>query len=365
MTMHTVLVKLKNRTYPVVVGSGILAKLPGAVRKLSIGADAVIITNPVVRKLYGARLAAAFVKAGFSVKVLEVPDSERSKSMATAMGLIGAITRYAADKKPFIVALGGGVIGDLAGFVASVYKRGIPLVQVPTTLLAQVDSAIGGKVAVDLPEGKNLVGSFYQPRLVWSDVALLASLPEREVHSGLAEVVKYGVIADAALFAFLEKNVEALLERDEEVFTRVVLDCAGIKARVVGLDEKETKGLRTVLNFGHTVGHALESACGYKGYNHGEAVALGMRAAVRMSMAGGLLSARDAMRVEMLLSCIGLPQRIRGASPEKILKGMRFDKKFSGKKNRFVLAKGIGRAVVVENIAPELVSALVRGLFRA
>jgi 3-dehydroquinate synthase len=360
--MKTVRVDLKERAYSIVVGQGILPALPGAVKKLGIGTDAVIITNPLVGKLYGRKLTAAFAKAGFSIKVFEVEDSERSKSMAVAMRLISAITRYAADKKPFIVALGGGVVGDLAGFVAAVYKRGIPFVQVPTTLLAQIDSAIGGKVAVDLPEGKNLVGAFYQPRLVWSDVSLLASLSDRQVRNGLSEAVKYGVISDPKLFAFLEKNAELLLERDEKALTRVVLDCGAIKAAVVEADEKETKGIRTILNFGHTVGHAIESASGYDKYQHGEAVALGMRVVSRMSVVAKLLSTRDAMRIEMLLSQMGLPQELEGVKLSKVLEVMKFDKKFAGKKNRFVLSKGIGHAVVVECVPVEFVAAIVKGL---
>ncbi len=363
--MKTVRVDLKENSYSIVVGAGILEALPGAVKKLDVGMDAVIITNPLVGKLYSKKLAAAFMRAGFSVKIFEVEDSERSKSMAVAMGLIGAITRYAADKKPFIVALGGGVVGDLAGFVAAIYKRGVPIVQVPTTLLAQIDSAIGGKVAVDLPEGKNLVGCFYQPRLVWSDVALLASLSDRQIRNGLAEAVKYGVICDAKLFAFLEKNSESLLERDEKVLTRVVLDCSAIKAAVVKEDEKETKGIRTILNFGHTVGHAIEAACGYDKYHHGEGVALGMRAACRMSLAAKFLSARDGVRIEMLLSQMGLPQKLEGARLDKVLQAMKFDKKFAGKKNRFVFAKSIGHAVVVESVPLECIVAIVKSLFKA
>jgi 3-dehydroquinate synthase len=246
--------------------------------------------------------------------------------------------------------------------VAAVYKRGIPVVQVPTTLLAQIDSAIGGKVAVDLPEGKNLVGAFHQPRLVWSDVALLASLSDRQVRNGLAEAVKYGVISDPKLFAFLEKHSELLLERDEKALTRVVLDCSAIKAAVVEEDEKEAKGIRTILNFGHTVGHAIESASGYNKYQHGEAVALGMRAACRMSVATKLLSARDAVRIEMLISQMGLPEEFEGAGLAKVMKTMKFDKKFSGKKNRFVFAKAVGHAVVVEGVPVEFVAAIVKSL---
>ncbi|MFH0754899.1 MAG: 3-dehydroquinate synthase [Candidatus Omnitrophota bacterium] len=362
--MKNIRVALKDNGYSIVSGSGILEKLPGAVKKLDGCMDAVIITNPLVRKLYGARLVSAFLKAGFTVKVLEVADSECSKSMGVAARLLGLLARYAADKKPFIVALGGGVVGDLAGFVAAIYKRGIPFVQVPTTLLAQIDSAIGGKVAVDLPEGKNLAGAFYQPRLVWSDVSLLSSLSDRQVRNGLAEAVKYGVIADAALFSFLEKNVRGLLEREAKLLARVVADCAAIKAEIVEVDEKETKGVRTILNFGHTIGHAVETACGYGKYHHGEAVALGMRGVCRMSVAGQLLSSRDALRVEMLLSQIGLPQTVKGGRRmvPGIMKAMRFDKKFSGQKSRFILAKGIGHVVIVDDVPANFVAGIVSGL---
>ncbi len=363
--MVSVNVKLNENTYPIMVGHGTLERLPGAVRKLKIGTDAVVITNPLVHKLYGKKLAAAFVKAGFTVKVLEVPDSERSKSLEVVGHLLSAMTRYAADKKPFIVALGGGVVGDLAGFVAAIYRRGIPFVQVPTTLLAQIDSAIGGKVAVDLPEGKNLVGAFYQPRLVWSDVALLTSLSDRQLRNGLAEAVKYGVISDPALFEFLEKNAGQVLARDKKALTHVVLACAAIKAGIVTQDEKETKGIRTLLNFGHTLGHAIEAACGYEAYHHGEAVALGMRAACRIALAAGIFSARDALRVEMLLSAIGLPQTVKGTTLPRIMAAMAFDKKFAGKKNRFVLVKGIGDAVVAQGVPEALVAGVARGLFTA
>ncbi len=363
--MKTVHVVLDKDKYRIVVGHGILTQLPSAVRQMGVGTDAVIVTNPMIRRLYGTTLAAAFIKAGFTAKIFEVKDSEASKSMDVAASLIGAITRYAADKKPFVVALGGGVVGDLAGFVAAVYKRGVPFVQVPTTLLAQIDSAIGGKVAVDLPEGKNLVGVFYQPKLVWSDVALLSSLSVRQIRNGLAEAIKYGVISDVKLFTFLEKNMPALLACENKALTRVVLDCAAIKARIVEADEKETKGIRTILNFGHTIGHAVETACGYGRYHHGEAVALGMRAACRLSMAGELLSPRDALRIEMLISQAGLPQEVEGAKYKDIFRAMTFDKKFAGARNRFVLAKGIGRAVVVKDVPVELIAAVVKGLLRA
>lgn len=354
--MKEIKVCLGKNSYSVVVGSGLLKTLPLYVKRLSLGRDAVVITNPVVNGLHGRALADALKRAGFSVKVFEVKDGETSKSMKVAADLLGKIALYAPDKKPFVVALGGGVVGDLAGFVAAVYKRGIPLVQVPTTLLAQVDSSIGGKVAVDLPSGKNLVGAFYQPRLVLADTALLATLSERQIKNGLAEVVKYGVIKDQPLFVFLEKNFQELLCRDPGALSFVVERCAAIKARVVAKDEKDEKGVRMILNFGHTAGHAIEAAGGFDRYQHGEAVALGMRIACAISVELKLMRPIEAVRVGTLLSAVGLPDALQGLAPAKILSAMKFDKKFSGKANRFVLARRIGDVLIKEGVPSRIVA---------
>jgi len=354
--MTTIPVRLNDNSYSILVGDRVLSSLPAALKRLGLGQDAVVITNPSVRRLHGRTLAAALRKGGFSVKFFEIEDSERAKSADVAFRVIGQIVRYASDKKPFVVAFGGGVVGDLAGFVAAVTKRGIPLVQVPTTLLAQIDSSIGGKVAVDLPEGKNLVGAFYQPRLVFADVSFLTTLSDRQVRNGLAEAIKYGAILDAGLFVMIEKNFRRLLAKDTSALAAMVARCAAIKARIVSRDERETKGLRTVLNFGHTVGHAIEAAAGYGRYHHGEAVALGMRAAAELSVRLRLLKAVDAARLNCLISAAGLPERVEGVASSKIFKAMSFDKKFSGKINRFVLLKGIGQAVVRENVPPAFIA---------
>ncbi|MBF0593807.1 MAG: 3-dehydroquinate synthase [Candidatus Omnitrophica bacterium] len=358
--MKQITVQLKEHSYPIVVGDGVLPLLPEFLKKLNLGPDAVVITNPLVNRLHGGALSAAMHKAGFSVKFFEVEDSERSKSAGVAFDLVGKVAEYAADKKPVIIAFGGGVVGDLAGFVAAVYKRGIPFVQVPTTLLAQVDSSIGGKVAVDLPQGKNLAGAFYQPKLVLADASLLLTLSERQLRNGLAEVVKYGVIKDAKLFSFLEKNYAGLVSGDLAALSHVVLTSAAIKARVVELDEKETRGLRTILNFGHTIGHAVETACGYENYYHGEAVALGMRAACAISCQLNLMKPLEAVRVETLLSAIGLPENVEGVSEAAILKAMKFDKKFAGSKNRFVLCTSIGKVLVKEAVSLSTITKALR-----
>jgi len=353
--MKTIFVKIKDRGYPIIVGHGILPRLGHYAASLEIGSDAVIITNKAVKKLYGPDIARAFSKKKISVKFLEVPDGEKSKSQQIAFDLIGKIARYDVQKKIFIVALGGGVIGDLAGFVAAIYKRGVPLVQVPTTFLAQIDSAIGGKTAIDLSVAKNLVGAFYQPRLVVSDVATLTTLSLRQLRNGLAEAVKYGAIKDKALFAYLERYGDRLLLGNVPTLTHVVEICSAIKARIVEKDEKETRGLRTILNFGHTIGHGIETASTYGHYQHGEAVALGMRVAAAISSGIGLCSCADRERLEALLTQLGLPQQIQRVKPSAIINSMAHDKKNISKKNRFVLIKDIGSATVVQGISWDVV----------
>ncbi|NTV29034.1 MAG: 3-dehydroquinate synthase [Candidatus Omnitrophica bacterium] len=358
--MFNIRVRLKEDPYSILVGAGIVGGLTAQLKKIVSGRDAVVITNHLVWRLHGRRLAEALRRGGFTVKVFQVEDSERAKSAEVAFGLVRKIAQYAADKKPVVLSFGGGVVGDLGGFVAALYKRGVPLVQIPTTLLAQIDSSIGGKVAVDLPEGKNLIGAFYQPRLVLADVDFLATLSDRQVANGLAEAVKYGVIADARLFAFIEKNYRRLLARDSAALTQLVKGCAAIKADVVSRDEKETRGLRTILNFGHTAGHAIETAAGYDRYHHGEAVALGMRVACAISCRLKLMKPFEAARVECLLSAVGLPQVVEGLPLTRILKAMQFDKKFQGKQNRFVMARAIGQVVVREAIPEAVLKASIR-----
>jgi 3-dehydroquinate synthase len=277
-----------------------------------------------------------------------------------ALRLIEQIAAYDVDKKIFIIALGGGVIGDLTGFVAAIYKRGIPYIQVPTTLLAQIDSAIGGKTAIDLKYGKNLVGAFYHPKLVITDTKVLTTLSRRQIQNGLAEAVKYGVIDDASLFKYIETHYARFLKGDAKVLTHIVERCSRIKARVVSADEKETKGIRTILNFGHTVGHAVEAASRYGQYQHGEAVGLGMRVAAAISCAMGCLKDADADRLNRLITSVGLPQKIEKVKLKDILERMRHDKKFVGSQNRFVLATKIGNVKVVKGIPLDIITAAIQ-----
>ena len=353
-------VKLKDNPYIIAIGHGILKDFPKAVRGLDVGKDALIISNPIIERLHGAQLSMALKKAGYTVKILNVPEGEKSKSAAYAMKLLKQISTYDVDKRIFIVALGGGVVGDLAGFVAAIYKRGIPYIQVPTTLLAQIDSSIGGKTAIDLETGKNLVGAFYQPSLVFADTAVLKTLDKRQIRNGLAEAIKYGIIGDAKLFSYIEANHQKFLQGDVEVLNFIVRRCAQIKAKVVSEDEKEIKGLRTILNFGHTVGHAVEAASKYDQYHHGESVGLGMRVATRISVGMGLLTEAQEFRINQLISSVGLPEKIVGVRLAKILDLMRHDKKFTAGHNRFVLVRGIGQVVVVRDIPEKLITQAIQ-----
>jgi 3-dehydroquinate synthase len=318
--------------------------------RLDIGFDAYVITNSRIKNRYGNILGRALKRCGCSVKFKNIPDTETSKSIGMLTSIIKTIAVYDKKKRIFIVALGGGVVGDLSGFVASIYKRGIPYIQVPTTLLAQVDSAIGGKTALDLAEGKNLVGAFYQPRLVFSDVKFLKSLSKRQIRSGLAEVIKYAIIRDERLFSYLEKNYKNILDLKANTLEHIVKNCSETKAKIVQQDEREEKGIRTILNFGHTVGHAIEAAGKFKNYNHGEAIALGMLIAADISRSLKLINTAILQRIEKLIKTVGLPLKIEQVSLAAIINAHYRDKKFIGQRNRFVLINGIGRTKIVENI---------------
>lgn len=353
--MHAIKVNLKKRSYNILVGYDILKQIGACLKKLDIGNDAYIITNALIRKKYGKALGNVLKRSGFGIKFKVVPDTEKSKSIVTAASVIKDIALFDKKRRIFIIAFGGGVIGDLGGFVASIYKRGIPYIQVPTTLLAQVDSSIGGKTALDLSEGKNLVGAFYQPRLVFSDVKFIATLRARQMRSGLAEVIKYALIKDAKLFDYLERRYKDALGFDKAALDYIVARCSSIKAKVVQQDEREEKGIRTILNFGHTAGHAIEAAAGYKGYTHGEAIALGMLVASDMSRKLGLLGLASVERINSLIQRVGLPTNIRNVKLADVINAHYRDKKFIGARNRFVLLSGIGRTKIVENIPLDII----------
>ncbi len=355
-----IFLNLTGRGYHIYIGPGLVGRLGAYLKGLPLSAKALLVTNPKVRVLYGALAEKSLLCAGFQVVTAEVPDGEEAKSLSSAEKLYDLAYTGGLDRKSPVIALGGGVVGDLAGFVAATYMRGVPFVQVPTTLLAQVDSSVGGKVAVNHPRGKNIIGAFYQPRLVVADTDTLATLDPHELRSGLAEVIKYGVIADAGFFAWLESNLENLLALEPEALVHAVATSCRIKARVVEEDETE-QGRRAILNFGHTVGHALEALSGYRVFRHGEAVAIGMVAEARLAEAMGIFPEEDAARLELLVKRAGLPAGVPpalSAAPTtartgEFLELLQRDKKARAGRYAFALPVKIGRAEVFRDVSEE------------
>ena len=355
--MRIVQVPLGNRSYVIKVGGGLLSRLGAECAPLKLGQRCAVITDTNVVRHFAKAAVKSLAASGFKPILITVPAGEKSKWLAVVEKCYDQLAAHRLERKSFIVALGGGVVGDLAGFVAATYLRGIPFVQVPTTLLAQVDSSVGGKTGVNLAAGKNLVGAFYQPRLVLCDLDTLQKLPKREYVSGLAEVVKYGVIYDAVLFAQLERHLPKLLQRDAATLAAVVARCCEIKAAVVGEDETES-GLRAILNFGHTLGHAIENSSGYGKFLHGEAIAIGQVAAAKLSQKILGLPSGDVARIEKLFVRIGLPVEIKvnAARRKKLFAAMLLDKKVSGGEVKFVLAEKIGRVKFGCQVAPEAIN---------
>jgi 3-dehydroquinate synthase len=342
--VDTLNVELGTRSYPILIDTGLLGR-PEVFRQHLAARDLLILSNTTVAPLYLPTLAASL--GGRRIVEVILPDGEAHKTLANAARVLDVLIANHFGRDCAVVALGGGVVGDLGGFAAACYQRGVAFAQVPTTLLAQVDSAVGGKTGVNHPGGKNLIGAFHQPVLVVSDTATLATLPERELRAGLAEVIKYGLICDAALFAWLEE----LLARDGAALGHVVRRSCEIKAAIVGRDERE-QGERALLNLGHTFGHALESATEYKEWLHGEAVGAGLSMAAAMSRECGLLTAAEAGRIVRLLERAGLPTRIASVTPAVALEHMRIDKKVLGGRLRFVLLRGIGAAYLTADYPP-------------
>jgi 3-dehydroquinate synthase len=338
-------VDLGERGYEVVVHDRLLDHVGEFLAPFKLGPDMIIVTNPVVNRHYGARVVRSLRAVGLNPTVLALPDGERTKSLRWVARVLNELLRRRYERKAWLVALGGGVIGDLAGFAASIYLRGVPFVQVPTTLVAQVDASIGGKTAVNHLLGKNLIGTFYQPRLVLIDPGALRTLPPREYRAGLAEVIKYGVIADAEFFEFLERNMGQILKLEPAALHRVIRTSCAIKAAVVSEDEREGDR-RRILNFGHTVGHALETLGGYRRYTHGEAVAIGMVVAARLAERLGLAEASVGTRIRALVERTGLPSDLPPRSASALLRAMRHDKKVQDRRIHFVLPDRIGHVVV-------------------
>ncbi|MFH1367902.1 MAG: 3-dehydroquinate synthase [Elusimicrobiota bacterium] len=362
--MKKILVKLSERSYQIFIG----AKLEDLGRQLAgmkLSKTALVVTNPKVGKLYLSRISAGLKRAGFKVSSCIIGDGEEFKTLNTVNKIYGAMLNAGLDRRSPLIALGGGVAGDIAGFAAATFMRGVPLIQVPTTLLAMVDSSVGGKTGVDLKEGKNLIGAFYQPKLVWIDISTLKTLPEEHIANGMAEVIKYGVIKDSAFFKFLEKNINKMQGqgsrvqgpgKTEKLIGHIISTSCKIKADVVSGDEREEKGLREILNFGHTFGHALETLNNYKGILHGQAVAIGMNFAASLAVKLGMLGKSDKARLKNLILLAGL-----GACSHKrftanqVISVMKRDKKTRSGKLRFVLPVKIGKVTVKSNISSELI----------
>lgn len=343
--MEQVRVELGERSYTIMIGNQILERIGEELKPLEIVEKIGVVTNTKVGRLYGNTIIRSLRENGFDPMVLHVPDGEQYKSLTWAGRLYDRLVQKKFERGSALMALGGGVIGDLAGFVAATYLRGIPFVQVPTTLVAQVDASIGGKTAVNHKRGKNLIGAFYQPKLVYSDVALLKTLPDRDFRSGLAEVVKYGIIADENFFSFLEAQASRILAREPDSLLRVVKRSSEIKADVVRQDEREG-GLRRILNYGHTIGHALETVSGYRKLTHGEAISIGMVYAARLAERLGLCRSEVVSRQVTLLTAFGLPVNLPKIRSADILDCMERDKKVRDGKIHFVLADRIGNVSV-------------------
>ena len=368
--LRTIRVELSANPYPIVIGAGALQQLGEQVRAAGIkaGTKVLVVTNPVVEQQYGATALSSLKAAGFEASSLVIDAGEDQKTPATVVLIHDAAFERRLERGSLIVALGGGVVGDMAGFAAATWLRGIAVVQVPTTLLAMVDAAIGGKTGVNHPGGKNLIGAFHQPRLVLIDPATLATLPEREFRAGMAEVIKYGVIGDAELFADLEAaagrdataGLASLSAVGPALLQTLLERSAAAKARVVAADEREG-GLRAILNYGHTLGHVVEALCGYGTWLHGEAVAIGMVAAGEFSLELGLWGASEQRRQRAVIAAAGLPQQWPALDPGAVLQCLQGDKKVRDGKVRFVLPTGLGSVQIRDDVTPvQVLAALQR-----
>jgi shikimate kinase/3-dehydroquinate synthase len=344
------IVETSSRHYPFFAGWGLLSKLGEKMGQAGLSGNAIIISDETVFSIYGDQSREAIRNSGFSVDYYLVPPGEASKDINAAVKIYDFLIKCKVERNDVIVALGGGVVGDLVGFVAATYLRGVPWVQVPTSLVGMVDASIGGKVAVDHPQGKNLIGAFYQPCLVLADVQVLTSLPQREFASGWAEVIKHGLISDAEFFKILEDNVEKLISLTPDITTNVIARSACIKARIVAEDERDT-GKRITLNYGHTVAHGLETASHYKKFLHGEAVAIGMMAAAKLSQRLGLLPQNVVQRQQSLLEKFNLPVNCSGVSLDDALAAMELDKKVRNKAIQWVLLEDIGKVIIRTDVS--------------
>jgi 3-dehydroquinate synthase len=357
-----VTVSLGEHSYDIIIGDRILSALGDAVSRLGLGPKEMVVTSTELWSLYGKEVQDSLAASGLNTCVAHINDDEESKSLRTVMSLYDKLVEKEFGRDSGITAVGGGVVGDIAGFTAATFMRGMRLVQVPTTLLAQVDSSIGGKTGVNLPSGKNLVGAFHQPALVWTDVSTLKTLPERELRSGLAEVIKYAVIADPELLHILEEKMQTLSAASSDTLIDIISRCCSTKARIVEQDEKE-HGVRSILNYGHTFGHALETLTNYAQFTHGEAVALGMIVAARVSHQIGATDQATVEKQEHLIKTAGLPTRIDHLiDPQSVVRLLTRDKKRLAGQTRWVLPKTIGEVFLTDEVPLDVVLRVVKDL---
>ncbi len=345
-------VNLGSRSYAIVVESGALDTVGERLRELGVGRRAALVTDAVIMRLHGAAVAGSLEKAGFAVTVIEVPEGEAAKTLAVAEHCWDRLLSAGLDRSSTVLGLGGGAVGDLAGFIAATYMRGTHFVTLPTTVLAQVDASVGGKTAIDHPKAKNLIGAFHQPRLVIVDPAVVRTLPERDFRSGLAEIVKHGIVLERAYFEEVERDATALLARRLDVLERIIGGSCRLKASVIERDPEEKGELRFALNYGHTIGHALEASTGYGRWTHGEAVSLGIVAEARLACRLGLTDAATASRQEALLAAVGLPVRAASVDAEAVLAAITRDKKARDGRVPFVLSPRLGDFRVVYDVRP-------------
>lgn len=348
--METVEVGLGERSYDIGIGSGILSAIGERAARFGFSPAVAVVSNPTVFRLYGKEVMESLGSAGFNCFHTLVPDGEEYKDYFWVYHILTDLLKNRLDRNSCIVALGGGVIGDMSGFAASLYMRGIHFIQAPTTLLAQVDSSVGGKTGVNHPSGKNMIGTFYQPRLVWTDIDTLLTLSRKELLCGIAEIIKYGVIWDARLFDLLEDKREAVLNLDRDIMGHIIKRSCEIKAEVVSADERES-GIRAILNYGHTFGHAVETETGYSKYLHGEAVAMGMCLAARLSVVMGIMDSAHSDRIKSLVDAYGLPYELpKDVNGDKLISLMSLDKKALAGKITFILPEKIGSVVIRKDI---------------
>jgi 3-dehydroquinate synthase len=358
--MEKIKVELGERSYDITIGSSILDSIGDNLKSFGLSPKTAIVSNPTVFSLYGERVSDSIKKAGFDLITVIIPDGEEYKDLVRLQQIYDELLTHRLDRSSALIALGGGVIGDITGFAASTYMRGISCIQVPTTLLAQVDSSVGGKTGVNHKLGKNMIGTFWQPKLVWIDVETLRTLPGREMSAGLAEVIKYGVISDEKLFDFLDANRSKILELDDVALTHIIKRSCEIKADVVSKDEKES-GLRAILNYGHTIGHAVETATGYTRFLHGEALAIGMYLEAKLSQALNILDKKDVFRIKDIIAAYRLPSEIPAdVDSSGIFSSMALDKKAVAGELKFVLPEKIGSVRIHKGVTENTIRELLQ-----